>query len=91
LDYYRVPLKASHDAAGVCNHEAGIKPMAVQLINHDPQYWRDLAKQKREMAERMHSTDARASFMSAAEHYERMAQRVEAITDELEKPDSLGG
>jgi hypothetical protein len=52
--------------------------MAIQLINHDPQYWRDLAKQKRETAERMHSTDARASFMSAA-------------ADELEEPDSLGG
>jgi hypothetical protein len=40
------------------------------------------------MAERMHSTEARASFMNAAQHNDQMAKRVEAISEE---PDSLGG
>jgi hypothetical protein len=65
--------------------------MAVQLINHDPQYWRDLAQQKRDMAERIQNADAQASFIHAAEYYEQIAQRVEAISDESEEPDSLGG
>jgi hypothetical protein len=65
--------------------------MTAHLTNHDPQYWRDLAQQKREMAERMQSTDARASFMKAAEYYEQMAKRVEAFLDEPDEPDSLGG
>jgi hypothetical protein len=65
--------------------------MTVQLTNHDPQYWRDLAQQKRDIAERMHSPDARASFMKAAEYYEQMAKRAEAFPDEPDEPDSLGG
>jgi putative heme iron utilization protein len=63
----------------------------INLINYDPQYWRDLAQQKREMAERMHTADARASFMNAAEHYEQMARQVEALTDAPDEPDSVGG
>ena len=73
------------------HQKQGLNPMAVQLLNHDPQYWRDLAQQKREMAERMQSTEARASFMNAAQHYEQMTKRVEAISEEPDEPDSLGG
>jgi hypothetical protein len=63
----------------------------INIMNHDPQYWRDLAQQKREMAGRMHSADARASFMNAADYYEQIARQVEALTDELDEHDSLGG
>jgi hypothetical protein len=63
----------------------------INLINHDPHYWRDLAQRKREMAERMHSADARASCMNAADYYEQIDRQVEALIDELDEPDSLGG
>ena len=56
--------------------------MAIQLTNHDPKHWRDLAQQKRDMAERMRTLAARTSFIHAAEYYEEMARRAEAIPDE---------
>ena len=87
--YYRVALKASHDV-GSRRVKSGLATM-INIINHDPQYWRDLAQRKREMAERMHTEDARASFMNAADYYEQIARQVETITDELNEPDSLGG
>jgi hypothetical protein len=70
--------------------KAGLATM-INLINHDPQYWRDLAQRKREVAERMHTDDARASFMNAADYYEQIARQVETIINERDEPDSLGG
>jgi len=63
----------------------------INIINHDPQYWRDLAQRKREMAGLMHTDEARASFMNAADYYEQIAREVEAHTDDRDEPDSLGG
>jgi len=71
--------------------EVRIKPMTAHLTNHDPQYWRDLAQKKRDLANRMHTIGARASFMNAAEYYEQMAMRFEATSDEPEKSDSVPG
>jgi hypothetical protein len=62
--------------------------MTIQLTNHDPKHWRDLAQQKRDMAGRMRTIAARTRLIHAAEYYEQMAKRAEASPDE---PDSLGG
>jgi hypothetical protein len=62
--------------------------MTIQLTNHDPKHWRDLAQQKRDMAGRMRTIAAKTRLIHAAEYYEQMAKRVEATPDE---PDSLGG
>jgi len=56
--------------------------MTAHLTNHDPQYWRDLAQQKRDFANRMRSTEARVSFMNAAEYYDQMAKRFETASDQ---------
>jgi hypothetical protein len=63
----------------------------INLINHDPQNSSNLVQQKREEGERMHTTEARASFMNAADYCEQIARQVEGLTDELDEPDSLGG
>jgi hypothetical protein len=80
-----LPVAAVHDT------KLRLNLMTVHLTNHDPQYWRNLAQQKRDMAARMQSAEARASFIHAAEYYEQMARRSEAISGEPKEPDSLGG
>jgi len=63
----------------------------INLISSDSQNSSNLAQQKREVAERMHTIGAPASLMNAADYYEEIARQVEALTDELDEPDSLGG
>ena len=75
---------------GGYSNKSGLATM-INIINHDPQYRRDLAQRKREMAGLMHTDEARASFMNAADYYEQIAREVEAKTDDLDEPDSLGG
>jgi hypothetical protein len=55
------------------------EPMTYfQFTNHDPGHWRNLAQEKRDMANRMKTVMARASLANAAEYYDELARRAEA-------------
>jgi hypothetical protein len=49
----------------------------LQFTNHDPGHWRNLAQEKRGMADRMKTVMARASLVNAAEYYDELARRAE--------------
>ena len=49
----------------------------VHLTNHDPKHWRDLAQEKRNMADQMKTAMARTRLIHAAEYYEELARQNE--------------
>jgi len=50
--------------------------MPASLIN-DPEHWRDRAREKRELAERLRNAQAKQAMLRIANDYERLAQRAE--------------
>jgi hypothetical protein len=50
--------------------------MPASLIN-DPEHWRDRAREKRELAERLRNEQAKQTMLRIANDYERLAERAE--------------
>ena len=50
--------------------------MPASLIN-DPEHWRDRAKEKRELAERLQNEQANQTVLRVANEYERLAEQAE--------------
>jgi hypothetical protein len=50
--------------------------MPASLIN-DPEHWRDRAREKRKLAERLQSEQAKQSVLRVANEYERLAEEAE--------------
>ena len=50
--------------------------MPASLIN-DPEHWRDRAREKRALAERLRNDLAKETILRIADDYERLAQRAE--------------
>jgi thymidylate kinase len=49
---------------------------ARTLIN-DPEHWRDRAREKRALAERLRNEQAKQTVLRVANEYERLAERTE--------------
>jgi hypothetical protein len=52
--------------------------MPASLIN-DPEHWRDRAREKRELAERLRNEQAKQTVLRVANEYERLAEQAEAV------------
>jgi hypothetical protein len=50
--------------------------MPASLVN-DPKHWRDRAREKRALAERLRNEQAKQAVLRIANDYERLAQRAE--------------
>jgi hypothetical protein len=50
--------------------------MPASFVN-DPEHWRDRARQKRALAERLRNEHAKQTMLRIANDYERLAQRAE--------------
>jgi hypothetical protein len=50
--------------------------MPASLIN-DPEHWRDRAREKRELAERLRNEQAKQTVLRVANEYERLAEQAE--------------
>ena len=48
----------------------------ASLIN-DPEHWRDRAREKRELAERLRNEQAKQTVFRVANEYERLAEQAE--------------
>jgi hypothetical protein len=48
----------------------------ASLIN-DPEHWRDRAREKRELAERLTNEQAKQTVLRVANEYERLAEQAE--------------
>ena len=46
------------------------------MVN-DPEYWRDRAREKRELAERLRNEQAKQTVLRVANEYERLAEQAE--------------
>ena len=56
--------------------KTGAYDMPASLIN-DPEHWRDRAREKRALAERLRNDLAKETILRIADDYERLAQRAE--------------
>jgi hypothetical protein len=61
---------------GVDIVKTGRVDMPASLVN-DPEHWRDRAREKRALAERLRSEQAKQAMLRIANDYERLAQRAE--------------
>jgi len=70
---------AAHEGQGTCG-TPGIavrsRNVPASLIN-DPEHWRDRAREKRELAERLTNEQAKQTVLRVANEYERLAEQAE--------------
>ena len=51
--------------------------MAEKPEGHSPEYWRDMAREARTVADRLATESTRRQMLAAAESYERLADEAE--------------
>jgi len=53
------------------------KTMVEKPEGHSPEYWRDMAREARIVADRLATESTRRQMLAAAENYERLADEAE--------------